>query len=149
MFDWLFGRKPQKPRWTITLHGSLQHSPQRATAWTVYAGVKTMVRDGTYADDRLETEGMNSPFDEECFGRDALAEFWGVQSAQVRATDPYLRLLARVRDAGLIREYVRRYLREPGWSVPPDADVGRIDTWLAAQGASDHQPVTLGFVVLA
>lgn len=149
MFEWLFGRKVKKPKWTINLHGSLQHSAQLAAAWTVYAGVKLMVRDGGYTDNHPEARGKDSPFEEECFARDALAEFWSVQPAEVQAIDPYLWLLARVRGAGLIREYVWRFLREPSWSAPSGMDVGKIDAWLAAEGVSSHQPVTLSFVVPA
>jgi hypothetical protein len=147
MFEWLFGRKAKKPKWTINLHGSLQRSAKLAAAWTVYAGVKSMVRDGSYADDNPEARGKDSPFDEECFARGALAEFWAVQPAEVQATDPYLSLLARVRTAGLIREYVWRYVREPGWRQPPGLDLGKLDTWMATEGAVAHEPLTLAFVV--
>lgn len=149
MLGWLFGQKAKKPRWTISLHGSLQQNAQLAAAWTVYAGVKSMVRDGSYADNHPEARGKDSPFEEECFARDALAEFWGVQPAEVQATDPYLRLLAQVRGAGLLREYVWRFLREPSWTAPAGMDAGRIDAWLAGEGERGHQPVTLSFVVPA
>jgi hypothetical protein len=89
MFGWLISRKPKKPKWTINLHGSLQRNAQLAAAWTVYAGVKSMVRDGSYAEDNPDARGKDTPFDEECFARDALAEFWGVQSPEVQSIDPH------------------------------------------------------------
>ena len=149
MLNWLFGRKAKKPKWAITLHGSLQQNVKLAAAWTVYAGVKWMIRDGSYTDDHPEARGKDSPFDEECFARDALAEFWGAQPAEVKATDPYLKLLASVRAAGLLREYVWRFLREPSWSAPPEVDPDKIDAWLATEGVSGHQPVTLSFLTPA
>src|SRR5262245_41826819 len=127
MFGWLFGRKPKKPKWVVSLHGSLQGNTRLMGAWVVYAGVKSMVRDGSYAENHPEARGKDTPFDEECFARDALAEFWGVQPPEVQSTDPYLQLLARVRDAGLVREYVWRYLREPQWMEPPGLDLGKLD----------------------
>jgi hypothetical protein len=147
MLGWLFGRKPKKPKWTINLHGSLRHSAQLAAAWTVHAGVKSMVRDGSYADNDPEARGKDTPFDDECFAHNVLAEFWGVQTPEVQATDPYLKLRAGVRSAGLIREYVWRYLREPGWPERPGLELGKLDAWLASAGVGTHQPVTLAFVV--
>jgi hypothetical protein len=149
MFGWLFGQKKKEPKWSITLDSSLQHSAQLTAAWIVYAGVKSKVRDGSYTAIKPDAHGKDTPFDEECFARDALAEYWAVQKPEVRTTDPYLNLLAEVRAAGLVREYVWKYLRQPGWPEPPNLALSRLETWMNGMGAAMHDPVTLSFVLPA
>lgn len=149
MLGWLFGRRPGPPRWTIHLHGSVADRLAPVAAWTVYAGVKAMVRDGRYAALHPGARGRDTPFDEECFARNELAEFWAAQPPEVQAADSYLGLLTEVRAAGLVREYVWRYLRRPGWPEPASLDLGRLDAWMAAAGAAGHRPLTLASVAPA
>ncbi len=142
MLGWLFGRKPEKPKRTVIVHTSAQANKATALAWTLYGGAKAQWRDGAYPEARVD----GSPFVEECFARDVVAEWWGVQPAEFQAQDSYMQLLARVRSAGLLREYVWRFLREPGWAEPPGLDLGRLEAWLAAEGVADHRPLTLATV---
>lgn len=145
MLGWLFGRKPTKPKWTVVVDASVRTNQASALAWTLYGGAKAQFRDGQYP----EARGDGSPFAEECFARDVVAEWWGVQPAEFQAQDPYMRLLARLRAAGLLREYVWRFLREPGWAEPPGLDLGRLEAWLMSEGVTDHRPLTLATVVPA
>ena len=147
MWEWLFGlkpEKPKKPKWRIHLDGSLRGNQHSALAWTVYGGAKSQFRDGSAPE--APPAGQGTPFDEEYFARDAVAEFWGLQPAEYQAHDLYFQLLARVRAAGLLREYVWRFLREPDWVEPPGLDLGRLEVWLASAGIPEHQPLTLAAI---
>src|SRR6476620_3335781 len=108
-----FRRRPTKPKLTINLHRSVQHSATVAAAWTTYAGTKALLRTGEYVKHFPEAAGHQSPFDEGCYARDAMAEFWAAQPEESRSQDAYLKLLADVRAAGFIGEYVLRFLRQP------------------------------------
>jgi hypothetical protein len=143
---WPFRSQPKKPQWTVHVHGAAQSNIQTAAAWTVYAGTKALVRMGKYIDLHPESLGRTSPFDEECFARDALAEHWAMQAPDFQRTDPYLHLLVQIRSAGLIREYVWRFLREDGWGEPNGIDVRAFDAWAAKHGLDAHQPVTLAWL---
>ena len=45
MLEWLFGRKPKKPKWTVVVNSSVQTNKASALAWTLYEN------DGTTASD--------------------------------------------------------------------------------------------------
>jgi hypothetical protein len=143
---WPFRRQPKRPQLAINLHGSVQRNATVAAAWTTYAGTKVLLRMGEYVKLHPETAGHDSPFDEECYARDAMAEFWAVQPEEKRRLDPYLQLLADVRDAGFIREYVWQFLRGPSWSQPADLRPDAFRTWAAENGLSEHRAPTLAFV---
>lgn len=144
---WPFRRQPKKPQWTINLHESvMQHNSTVAGAWTVYAGTKALLRMGEHVELDPEAARHASPFDEEYYARDAMAEFWAVHPEETRRVDAYLQLLADVRAAGFIREYVWRFLREPGWPLPAGLRNAEFATWAAENGLSDHRPPTLAFV---
>ena len=75
-----------------------------------------------------------------------MAEFWAVQPEEKRRLDPYLQLLADVRAAGFIREYVWRFLREPSWPEPAGLRSDAFAAWAAENGLAEHRPPTLAFV---
>jgi hypothetical protein len=143
---WPFRRRAKKPKWTINLHESVASDATVAAAWTVYGGVKAMVRTGEYFETAPDARGHDSPFDEECYARDAMAEFWAVQPDAKRATQPYLHLLMSVRDAGFVREYVWRFLRDPAWPRPAGLKEDAFAAWCTKHGFPDHKPPTLAFV---
>jgi len=140
---WPFRQKPKKPKWTVHVHGEAQVNVQTAATWTVYAGTKALVRMGSYVELHPEAHGRTSPFDEECFARDAIGEHWATYPPVFQETDPYLHLLVRVRQAGLIREYVWQFLREDGWPQPDGLDLRTFQAWAAENGLSGHRPMTL------
>ena len=143
---WPFSRRPQKPRFAINLHSSLQHDARLAAAWTTYAGTKALLRTGEYAKLNPEAQGHDSPFDEECYARDAMAEFWAAQPEEIRRVDAYLQLLANVRAAGFIREYVWQFLRDRDWTQPPGLKNDTFSAWCAANGLPGHQAITLAIL---
>jgi hypothetical protein len=143
---WPFRRKPKKPKFTINLHPSVQHDPAIAAAWATFGGTKALVRMGEYVKVDPEAAGHDSPFDEECYARDAMAELWAVQPEQKRQADAYLQLLADVRTAGFIREYVWRFLREPEWPEPSGLRNDAFAAWATDNGLLEHRPLTLAFI---
>jgi hypothetical protein len=110
----------------------------------VYAGTKAMVQSGQYFELHPELRGQDTPFDEESFARDELAAFWESKPQEIQGTDPYLHILANVRQAGLIRDYVWRYLRQDDWREPAGIDAARLDEFLAQRDIKDHEVLTLG-----
>jgi len=145
MNNWPFSRQSKKPKYSINLHGSIRNATI-AAAWTTYAGTKALLRMGEYVKLHPESQGHDSAFDEECYARDALAEFWVAQKQEDHRTDAYLHLLADVRDAGFIREYVWRFAREPAWPEPDGLKTEAFDAWCAGKGLSEHRPLTLAFI---
>ncbi|HEY3320427.1 MAG TPA: hypothetical protein VGP72_08170 [Planctomycetota bacterium] len=146
MFGWLFGEKRKKPKWTVHLEGAAQTNVETAAAWTVYGGIKTMVRDGSFAKQFPEGCGRTSPFDEEYFARDAMAEFWGTQPLTKQASDAYLQWLVNVRNEGLIQEYVWQFLREQDWPQPSGLNLERWEKWLLANRFTENKALTLAFI---
>lgn len=140
---WPFSRKQKGPAWTINLHESVQRGPAVAGAWTAYAGVKVFYRTGKYFETNPEARAHQSPFEEECCARDALAEFWAAQKMQKQDADPYLRLLVDIRSAGFMREYVWRYLWPHSGATPGRLNLEGFDEWAAERDLRDHQPLTL------
>ena len=141
-------RKPPSqtpPEWTIHLDPRTQTSVAVAAAWTMYAGTKVLVRTGEYFDMFPEARGHDSPFDEECYARNAMTETWQARTEQT-AADPYLDLLAQVRRAGFIREYVWRFVREPSWPDPGALKLDAFDAWVAQNGLTQHKAATLATV---
>lgn len=144
---WPFRRRPKKPKFSINLNAdACRHDAAVAAAWTTYAGTKALIRMGEYVKLHPEAAGHDSPFDEECYARDAMAEFWAVQPEEKRLSDGYLQLLTHVRAAGFIREYVWRFLREPGWPEPADLRNEAFNAWALENGLAEHRPPTLAFV---
>jgi hypothetical protein len=143
---WPFRTKPKKPRYTVNLHKAAARDVAVAAAWTVYGGTIALIRTGDYAADHPEAAGHDSPFDEECYARDAMAEFWQVAAEKKDATEPYLDLLATIRAAGFMREYVWAFLRADSWIQPQNLKLGEFDEWRTAKGLQDHQPQTMAFV---
>jgi hypothetical protein len=143
---WPFRRQPKKPQLTINLHNSVQHNVTVAAAWTTYAGTKALRRMGQHEKQPPTSAGPNSPFDEECEARDAMAEFWAAQPEEKRQLGPYLQLLADIRAAGFIREYVWRFLREPTWPDPPALNHTAFAAWTTRNNLAQHHPPTLAFV---
>jgi len=139
---WPFRRQPKKPQYTINLHESVQHNATIAAAWVTYAGSKALLRRG----DADPPPDDTSPFGEECYARDGMAEFWAAQSPEKRKIDEYLQLLADVRAAGFIREYVWRFLRDPSWPQPDGLKLDEFAAWWTARGLTDHRASTLAFV---
>ena len=70
-------------------------------------------------------------FEEEVTGRDSLATIWGeLKANQPGLTDAYLDQLQKVKDAGLMREYVWTNLRPPAWTVEPaDLQLAHYGEW--------------------
>ena len=143
---WPFRRQPKKPKLAINLHGSVQNNATVAAAWTTYAGTKALLRTGEYVKLHPEALGHDSPFDEECYAHDAMAEFWAVQPEEKRRVDAYLQSLANVRGTGFIPEYVWRFLREPSWREPAGLRNDAFSAWAAESGLAKHRPPTLAFV---
>jgi hypothetical protein len=143
---WPFRKQPKKPKWTIRVHGDAQVNVQTAAAWTVYGGTKALVRMGDYFKLHPEARGHTSPFDEEVYARDALAEHWAVQTPAFQASDRYLYLLVRLREAGLMREYVWSYLRDSTWPEPEGLRLRAFEAWAAEHGLTDHEPRTLASI---
>jgi hypothetical protein len=140
---WPFGPKPKQPKWKINLHGSVTRDPTIAGAWTTYAGVKVFYRTGKYFETNPEAREHQSPFEEECCARDAMAEFWEAQKRQKQEADAYLQLLVSIRRAGFIREYVWRYLRQDGAATPSRLNLPAFDEWAAERDLAHHKPLTL------
>lgn len=143
---WPFRRQTKKPKWIVQVHGAAQVNVQTAAAWAVYAGTKALVRMGDYFTLRPEARSRNSPFDEEVYARDALAEHWATQTPAFQQTDPYLHLLVRIREAALLREYVWQYLRDDAWPKPDGLDLRAFEAWAAVNGLTEHQPRTLASI---
>lgn len=148
MFKWLFNRKPKEPQWKINVHLAAQTDVVTAAAWTLYAGTKAIIRMGRYFELHPERQGQTSPFHEEWFARDALAEYWAAKPDEERPTDPYLDLLVCIRAAGLIREYVWHFLRDENWPEPEDIDRTSFEKWMVENDSRDHRPLTLSSIVL-
>jgi len=143
---WPFRHKQEKPRWTIYLHDAVQSDVTVACAWTTYAGIKTFVRTGEYGEMHPEARGHDSPFDEECYARDGMAEFWAAQKELEQSADPYQHLLVRIRNAGFIREYVWRFLRHESWDGPSGLDLDGFDKWAMENKLAQHEPPTHAFI---
>ncbi len=148
MFGKIFSKKPKKPKWEIGLHSSAQERSEITAAWVLYASIKIRVREGSYVDDHPESRGMDSQFDEESFARDHMAEFWAEQSAEVQSINPYLELLVKIREAGLIREYVWRYMRAEDWQNQTGLSIDKLDELMTAENEETHQVVTLAQVIM-
>lgn len=148
MLGWLF-KKRKRAQWTINVHAEAQTNEQTAAAWAVYSGTKALVRMGQYFDLHPERRGQDSPFDEEWFARDALAELWATNSPTFQNSDPYLSLLVQLRDAELLREYVWTFLRDVGWSEPGGLRLTLFDKWWSEHGEKDHVPNTFSSIVPA
>ncbi|MES1184069.1 MAG: hypothetical protein ABUL60_09640 [Myxococcales bacterium] len=102
-------------------------------------------RTGQYFETNPEARDHQSPFEEECCARDALAEFWAEQKSGTQESDAYLDLLVNVRRAGFIREYVWRYLRQAGMATPRRLNLRGFDAWVSERDLAFHQPLTLAF----
>ena len=142
MFDWLRG-KQKKPKWIISLHQAAATSNERAAAWTVFAGTKSMVRDDGYVELHPEARGRHSPFDEELFARDAMAECWGMLTCR-SPRNGWVPQFASGRPAGGILGRIRvDDLRQDGWLEPKNLKMPAFEVWLRDHGLTDHQPLTL------
>lgn len=144
---WPFRRKNKSPKWTIRIAPEAQTRVEAAATWVVYGGVKALVRSGEYVELHPESQGKNSPFDEECFARDGMAEHWSVQDPELQAADEYLLLMVQLRDAGLIQEYVWRFLREQSWPEPPGLRIDDLEIWFQQKSIRHHKPKTLAFLI--
>lgn len=142
---WPFSRKREPPKWTINVHPSVVGNLTVAGAWTTYAAVKVFYRTGQYFETNPEARDHQSPFEEECCARDALAEFWAAQKSEKQESDAYLHLLVNVRRAGFIREYVWRYLRQAGMATPKRLNLRGFEAWVSERDMAFHQPLTLAF----
>jgi hypothetical protein len=142
---WPFSRERESPKWTINLHPSVAGNLTVAGAWTTYAGVKVLYRTGQYFETHPEARDHQSPFEEECCARDALAEFWAAQNRDTQRSDTYLHLLMDVRRAGFIREYVWRYLRQADMATPERLNRRAFDAWVCENDLAFHQALTLAF----
>ena len=127
----------------------LQSNPKAVAAWAVYGGVKVMLQTGELFKKFPKLRGQTSPFDQEFYARDALAEYWDAQGRQILDTDEYLLIMAILRQRGFLREYVWTYMRGPDWNDP---EPPRLAEFLAfAREAQPlrldqrHEPLTLAF----
>ena len=148
MSFWPFRRQPQEPKWSINLHSSVQRHVSVAAAWTCYGGTKALARLKENVESNAEVQGYASSFDEECYARDAMAEYWAVQPAETRGVDAYLQLLVSVRSACFIREYVWCFLRQDSWPQPAGLSLDAFAAWCLENGLSQHKPITLAFISL-
>ena len=89
-----------------------------------------------------ENPARASSFDCELAAREHLLESWAEKKARLDgASDSYLDQLARVAEAGFLREYVATYFARRNWELPPDLDVPAFDAWRKAV-LSRHKPET-------
>ena len=105
-------------------------------AWLTYAGKIAMGR---------ENGAVGPDFNTECRARDAMAKLWEARARQAGLREPYLDLLARVRTAGFMREYVWQYLRRSDWPQPPDLEQEAFKAWWVGRGLGEHKAVTWVF----
>jgi len=76
-----------------------------------------------------ENPARASSFECEYAARRLLTDTWSEQKADGDAEDAYLDDLARVRDAGYLREYVAHYLKRRDWLLPDDLDTANFERW--------------------
>lgn len=92
---------------------------------------------------KLEIGGPNparaSSFDCELRARRQLADRW--RDLGRASEDRYLDALVRTDDAGLLAEYVARFHRRSGWTLPDDLDMPRFRDFRQAALAG-HKPHT-------
>ncbi|MBN1673306.1 MAG: hypothetical protein JXR37_19830 [Kiritimatiellae bacterium] len=86
-------------------------------------------------------------YDEEVAGRSTLAEVWtSLKREDETLQDPYLDALAKVAEAGFVREYARVFLARPHWPPPEESlRLEAFDAWRKAH-LPDHRPQTHGYV---
>ena len=134
------------PQWTINLNNSEIPNKATAAAWTTYAGTKALLRMGNYPGLSPEECEIVTPFEEEVYARDAIAEYWSVQDLEPITSDSYLLLLVKLRKAKLIKEYVWKYLKKASWTQPNDLKMERLERWEKEQNIEDHTPLTHGIL---
>jgi tetratricopeptide (TPR) repeat protein len=110
--------------------------PEALAAWMAYALALSTTGDQIGHDD----------LGREVSARELLADGWKKSRAKKPVKDPYLNLLADVRDASLMREYVLAYLAHPGWTVTA-SDLARLDfdrweKWRPSHLPPDHEAMT-------
>jgi hypothetical protein len=143
---WPFRRKSKEPMWKVSVVHDDSGDFTIAAIWSLYGATKIMVRQGDYAREHPEARGRTSAYDEEFFARDAIARNWAARALEEQRTNAYLQLLVRVRQAGLMGEYVWRFFGQRGWREPAGLNLPAFDVWVAANGMKDHRPVTLAWV---
>src|SRR6266571_2509115 len=111
---------------------SLQGKPQQVTsAWLGYAMARANWISEHVKVNSPEAKSYTRTFEEEVTGRDSLATIWGeLKANQPGLTDAYLDQLQKVKDAGLMREYVWTNLRPPAWTLEPaDLQLAHYGEW--------------------
>ncbi len=139
---WPFQQKHRKQQCSVNLHQSVGRDLNLAAAWTVYGGMLALIWRREYVQDNPAGPKPDTPFGIECCARDAMAEFWQVKQ-RAGAAEAYLDVLAAVRAAGFLNEYVWRFLRRPNWEMPAGLTIEAFEKWLNEKGLQDHKPGTL------
>jgi hypothetical protein len=84
-----------------------------------------------------------SSFECELTARQLLLQSWQENRLQhPDSSDPYLNDLLLVDQAGFLREYVARYFRQPGWSLPRDIRKQEFQAW-QRKNLPGHRPRTV------
>lgn len=108
-------------------------------SWVSYSLMKSACQ--------LEIGGENparaTSFECELKAREHLLETWSERPVPGNGDngERYLDELQAVQHAGLLREYVWHYWREPEWHAPPDLDLDRFQEWRHRHLAG-HDPET-------
>ena len=111
---------------------SLEGKPEQVmSAWLGYAMARANWISEHVDVKSPEAKLYTRTLEEEVAGRDSLATIWGeLKEKQQGLTDSYLDQLHKVKEAGLLREYVWANLRSSAWpSEPADLQLARYADW--------------------
>ena len=110
--------------------------PEIIALWSVY---------GVALADAAQKAGHDD-FAGEVKARTFLADRWKESRATARVHDPYLDILADVRDAGFMSEYVLAFLTRQGWTISgvelTKLNIPGFMTWAARHLPKSHEAVT-------
>ena len=82
-------------------------------------------------------------FEEEVLARATMVRIYEANHDPILPSDPYLKNLAVVQNAGFMEEYVWVYLAQPTWGNPPSSlELKAFDQW-RRRHLPRHEPLTL------
>ena len=111
---------------------SLEGKPEQVrAAWLGYAMARANWISEHVKAKSPEAKSYTRAFEEEVAGRESLATIWSeLRTGQDGLADSYLDQLQKIKNAGLLREYVWVNLHEPGWTTAPaDLQLARYAEW--------------------
>jgi hypothetical protein len=139
---------PRLPDATLVVSSELQGLPARSAAWVTYAGV---IRDdmARFYQSNPRSAVYERPLKVEVEARRRMLETWRqLREQRIESDVDYLDDLARVEDAGYLREYVYVLVSQDHWKEPGDLDRSGFQAWRERE-LPDHAAQTYGNVLLS